>query len=85
MMAGFDCAACVLFERMDDAVFDIDDTCGHFSGQRCQLILCRMRMCVVYYDTHTDCAVPSYQLILNGVLRSALAGMLRCQHLARVG
>ena len=35
----------LFMERMDDAVFDIDDTCGHFSGQRCQLILCRMRVC----------------------------------------
>ena len=34
----------LFIERMGDAVFDIDDTCGHFSGQRCQLIMCRMRM-----------------------------------------
>ena len=46
MMMWFIVPLVLLFmERMDDAVFDIDDTCGHFSGQRCQLIMCRMRMC----------------------------------------
>ena len=35
----------LFIERMGDAVFDIDDTCGHFSGQRCQLIMYRMLMC----------------------------------------
>ena len=49
----------LFMERMDDAVFDIDDTCGHFSGQRCQLIMCRMRMCrLCIMSIHTDSAVP---------------------------
>ncbi len=68
----------MLLERMDDVVFDIVLAVVLVGNDTC--IFCAVCVCVliVYYElSHRLCSSLLYPLILNGVLRSALAGMLR--------